>query len=68
MDTDLPMALSKLHGMRSLPPLGTMTRMLLLMQYNCTMKIGTKGIRTPWAMKPTPICAVCWITCRKLNG
>jgi hypothetical protein len=58
------MAVSKGLGMRSLPPLGTMTRMLC----SCTMKIGTKGIRTPWAMKPTPICAVCWITCRKLNG
>ncbi|WP_291940599.1 hypothetical protein [Limnohabitans sp.] len=54
--------------MRSLPPLDTMTRMLLGMQGISRMKIGAKGIRTPWAMKPTPICAVCWITCRKLNG
>ena len=68
MATDLTMALSKGQGMRSLPPLGTMTRRLLRMQCICTTKIGTKGIRTPWAMKPTPICAVCWITCRKLNG
>jgi hypothetical protein len=62
------MALSKGHGMRSLPPLDTMTRMLLGMHGISRMKIGAKGIRTPWAMKPTPICAVCWITCRKLNG
>jgi len=68
LDTALTMAVSMGLGMRSLPPLGTMTRMLLRMQGSCTTKIGTKGIRTPWAMKPTPICAVCWITCRKLNG
>ena len=68
MDTALTMAVSKGLGMRPLHPLGTMTRMLLSMQGICTMKIGKKGTRTPWAMKPTPICAVCWITCRKLNG
>jgi hypothetical protein len=32
------------------------------------MNIGTKGIQTPWAMRPTPIYAVCWITCPKPNG
>ena len=68
LDTALTVAVSKGLGMRSLPPLGTMTRMLLRMQRSCTTKIGTKGILTPWAMKPTPICAVYWITCRKLNG
>ena len=33
-----------------------------------TMNIGTKGIQTPWAMRPTLICAVCWITCPKPKG
>ena len=32
------------------------------------MNIGTKGIQTAWAMRPTPICAVCLITCPKPNG
>lgn len=68
LDTDLTMALSKVHGMRSLPLLDPMTRRLLRIQGICTMKIGTKGIRIPGVMKPTPICAVCWITCRWLNG
>ena len=62
----LGMALSPGPGRHSRPPLSCMRRMRMLSM--CKINIGTKGIRTPWAMRPTPICAVCWITCPKPNG
>jgi hypothetical protein len=62
----LRMALSAGLGRRSRPLVGCMSlmRMLRIRMIN----IRTKGTQTAWAMRPTPICAVCWITCPKPNG
>ena len=66
MGTALNMTLNAGLGRRFRPPLRCMRRIRML--GSCMMNIGTKGIRTPWALKPTPICAVCWITCPKPKG
>ena len=62
----LRMALSAGLGRRSRPLVGCMRsrRMLGIRKINSR----TKGTLTAWAMRPTLICAVCWITCPKPNG
>ena len=65
----LRMALSAGIGRRSRLLLGSMSLMRILRILRIRMiNISTKGTQTAWAMRPTPICAVCWITCPKPNG